>query len=59
MKGKVEPVFTTEEKNRIKEHINNPDNYLFDIDVSMVQELTAILDRDDGSDNEAIKRDIK
>ena len=59
IEGKAESVFTDEEKNIILEYINDPDNYLFEKNDDMIQELTAILSRDNGNDNESIKRDIK
>lgn len=60
IKGKKEPFFTQEEKNIIIDYINDPDNYLFgEKNDDMIQELTAILNRDNGDDNESIKRDIK
>ena len=60
IKGKKEPFFTQEEKNIIIDYINDPDNYLFgEKNDDMIQELTAILNRDNGDDNESIKRAIK
>ena len=60
IKEKKEPFFTQEEKNIIIDYINDPDNYLFgEKNDDMIQELTAILNRDNGDDNESIKRDIK
>ena len=51
---------TREEKNIIIDYINDPDNYLFgEKNDDMIQELTANLNRDNGDDNESIKRDIK
>ena len=56
---KNEPVFTQEEKNEIIEYINEEENYLFGKDDNMISELTAILNGDDGTDNEDVKRKIK
>ena len=57
IEGKTEPVFTEKEKKHIIDYINNFDYE--ERDDNMISKLTAILSRDDGTNNENIKLDIQ